>query len=452
MLSDEGFEDGGNLLLMTSIFSIKINPSPSLANNRLNGTNYDDSGNTIQTAENQIYVYDAENKMVEAKDANGNTLGTYFYDGDGKRVKKAVPNSEETIFVYDADGKLIAEYSNIVASQQEAKTSYLTNDHLGSPRILTDQNGQVISRRDFLPFGEEIQSGTGGRNSAQGYGGQDSIRQKFTLYERDNETDLDFAQARYYSYQHGRFTSIDPLLSTGEVSNPQSWNRYTYALNSPYFYTDPTGMYVCKADKTQCEQFENARLQANDNLKKIEEKYGKDSKQYEKAERALKYYGDPGKENGVVVVASTKIGGGKTTLDEKTKTVTVAFNPKQFGQEAFQALVGHEGVHVADYKDYIATGKTVNDYQAEYEGLFVQSVLGEAQYSGNYYVSTDGTKKDPPIKVELWNSSWKEVDKERDRAIKEFLAIPKSKGGLYQLTPESTKRTYFPTAPRKRRR
>ena len=51
---------------------------------------------------------------------------------------------------------MVAEYSTIVASPTEAKISYLTNDHLGSPRILTDQNGQVISRRDFLPYGEEI--------------------------------------------------------------------------------------------------------------------------------------------------------------------------------------------------------------------------------------------------------------------------------------------------------
>jgi hypothetical protein len=75
---------------------------------------------------------------------------------------------------------MVAEYSTIVATQPNAKVSYLTNDHLGSPRVTSDANGQVISRRDLLPFGEEIQSGTGGRTTAQGYGGGDSIRQKFT--------------------------------------------------------------------------------------------------------------------------------------------------------------------------------------------------------------------------------------------------------------------------------
>jgi RHS repeat-associated protein len=93
-----------------------------------------------------------------------------------------------------------------------------------------------------MPFGEEIASGTGGRNSAQGYGGQDSIRQKFTAYERDTESGLDFAQARYYSSAHGRFTSTDPLASSASAGDPQSWNRYAYSYNNPLRYTDPSGM------------------------------------------------------------------------------------------------------------------------------------------------------------------------------------------------------------------
>jgi RHS repeat-associated protein len=103
-----------------------------------------------------------------------------------------------------------------------------------------------------LPFGEEITSGTGGRNSAQGYGGQDSIRQKFTGYERDTETDLDFAQARYYGSAMGRFTSIDPynIVTVAAdqdelnlyLQHPQIWNRYTYVLNNPLRLVDPEGL------------------------------------------------------------------------------------------------------------------------------------------------------------------------------------------------------------------
>jgi uncharacterized protein RhaS with RHS repeats len=57
-------------------------------------------------------------------------------------VKKVVPaTGETTLFVYDASGKMVAEYSTIVTPPSEAKVSYLTNDHPGSPRVITDQNG-----------------------------------------------------------------------------------------------------------------------------------------------------------------------------------------------------------------------------------------------------------------------------------------------------------------------
>ncbi len=96
-----------------------------------------------------------------------------------------------------------------------------------------------IKRQDYLPFGEELQAGVGGRTTAQGYVG-DNVRQKFTGYERDLETGLDFAQARYHSAPQGRFTSVDPLPASAIALAPQTWNRYTYAANNPLRYTDPS--------------------------------------------------------------------------------------------------------------------------------------------------------------------------------------------------------------------
>jgi RHS repeat-associated protein len=225
------------------------NPTANPQNNKLVGTNYDSVGNTTLDANNQSYVYDAENKMIQAKGVSNQVLGDYFYDGDGKRVKKAVPNGETTIFVYDAIGRMVAEYSTVTASQEVAKISYTTNDHLGSPRITTDSLGKVISRRDFLPFGEEIQRAS--------YG-SDSVRQKFTGYERDSETGLDYAKARMFGSGVGRFTSPDPYnvilekergedederaaILIGFISNPQRWNMYIYVVNNPFAFTDPDG-------------------------------------------------------------------------------------------------------------------------------------------------------------------------------------------------------------------
>ena len=80
-------------------------------------------------------MFNGDNKQKEVRDANNNVVGTYSYDGTGARVKK-VSASETTIFVYDAGGKLVAEYAN--QSPASPTISYLTNDSLGSPRVVTD--------------------------------------------------------------------------------------------------------------------------------------------------------------------------------------------------------------------------------------------------------------------------------------------------------------------------
>src|SRR6266508_304641 len=120
---------------------------------------------------------------------------------------------------------------------------WLVQDHLGSTRMVVDRSGSLggIRRHDFAPFGEELSAGIGIRSASNGYGA-DSTRQKFTGYEHDDETGLDFAQARYYASVQGRFTSVDPLMASATVRNPQTWNRYAYVLNNPLALVDPDGM------------------------------------------------------------------------------------------------------------------------------------------------------------------------------------------------------------------
>lgn len=195
----------------------------------------------MQDPERRTFTFNGDDKQIQVKDVNQNVIGTYYYDGEGKRVKK-VTNTETTVFVYDGGGDLAAEYSTAV--NQQPTTSYLTTDQLGSPRVITDKMGNVISRRDFMPFGEEIYAGVGPRTTVQKYSasGLDNIRKRFTGYEKDTETNLDFAEARMYQNKHGRFTIADPLLASIEIGNPQTFNRYIYTGNNPVNYTDPSGL------------------------------------------------------------------------------------------------------------------------------------------------------------------------------------------------------------------
>lgn len=189
----------------------------------------------------RTFILNGENKQITVKDSNGNNVGQYFYDGEENRVKK-ITNTETTIFVYSSV-KLVAEYSTQLATSPSI--NYTTTDHLGSPRIITDELGQVKSRRDFMPFGEELYAGVGARTGDSGlkYSATvDAVRQKFTGYQKDGETSLDFAEARMYENRFGRFTSVDPLLASGKSAHPQSFNRYVYVGANPLLRTDPEGL------------------------------------------------------------------------------------------------------------------------------------------------------------------------------------------------------------------
>jgi len=126
----------------------------------------------------------------------------------------------------------------------EGRVQWLVTDHLGTPRMIVDQSGALstLKRHDYLPFGEELFAGAGGRTTTLGYASGDSVRQQFTQKERDVETGLDYFGARYHSSVQGRFTSPDPLLSSGKLTQPQSWNRYSYVINRPLKLVDPTGL------------------------------------------------------------------------------------------------------------------------------------------------------------------------------------------------------------------
>jgi RHS repeat-associated protein len=67
------------------------------------------------------------------------------------------------------------------------------------------------------------------------------VTQRFTGQVRDQETGLDFFNARYFGSAIGRFTSVDPENAGADLYNPQSWNGYGYVANNPLAYVDPDG-------------------------------------------------------------------------------------------------------------------------------------------------------------------------------------------------------------------
>jgi RHS repeat-associated protein len=248
---------------------------------------YDLAGNQTKDylTSNGTRIFDAENQMILATNSAGDN--EYSYDGEGKRVKRYVAAEDtETWQVYGLGGELIAEYDGEDNDPSAPKKEYgyrngqllviaepappcpeigpcwfeeggeddtggstpvhwLITDQLGTPRMIFDQSGSLanVSRHDYLPFGEELF--TAGRTPGLGYTSSDSVRQKFTQKERDNETGLDYFINRYYGSTQGRFTSADPaMVSLARMVDPQQLNLYSYVRNKPLSLIDPDGREI----------------------------------------------------------------------------------------------------------------------------------------------------------------------------------------------------------------
>jgi RHS repeat-associated protein len=153
-------------------------------------------------------------------------------------VQRTDASGNTTTYVYDAFGSLAAEYNG---TQAATGTQYVTMDHLGSTRLVMGSTGN--ERHDYLPFGYDLGQSAGTWRAGSGLGyGADTVRQKFTGQERDQESaPLDYFNARYYSLAQGRFASVDPGNAGANLMDPQSWNGYGYVSNNPLRFTDPSG-------------------------------------------------------------------------------------------------------------------------------------------------------------------------------------------------------------------
>jgi len=197
---------------------------------------YDANGNMtkrIEAGTTYTQTFDAENRLITVTTPSGTT--TFVYDGDGNRVKK-VENGVTTIYVGALFEKNLT--TNVatsyylangqpVALRQNTTVSYLHGDHLGSTSLTTDASGNVVARQKYLPYGQ-IRSTTGTLPTDKGFTGQ-----------RLDGTGLMYYGARYYSAVLGRFISADTLVPG--AGNPQALNRYSYTLNNPLKYIDPSG-------------------------------------------------------------------------------------------------------------------------------------------------------------------------------------------------------------------
>ncbi|WP_460733221.1 RHS repeat-associated core domain-containing protein [Lysobacter tyrosinilyticus] len=207
------------------------------------GLGYDPQGN-LKNKNGQAYVFDYGNRLREITGQEG-----YRYDGSGRRVLASHLTQGNILSMYGQAGQLLfdqnlrgkvenTEYiylgGSLIASRTQNSvtgtiaTKYQHTDALGSPVAVTNEAGQVIDRTQYEPFGAAIN-----KPDYQGPG--------YTGHVMDAATGLTYMQQRYYDPQIGRFLSIDPVAARVTGDN---FNRYSYAGNSPYTFTDPDGREI----------------------------------------------------------------------------------------------------------------------------------------------------------------------------------------------------------------
>jgi len=287
------------------------------------------------------------------------------------------------------------------------------------------------------------------------------VRQKFTGKERD-ETELDFFGARYYGSTMGRFTSVDPILSSGDVTQPQSWNRYSYTYNNPMTQIDIYGLYVWGVGAGDEEK--EAFRKALKNLETERDKYKVGSANYKKFNNILLAYGKedaPGVtidfKAGVTAAGYGDAGGGvepNAVIDRKTGKVKldihVTFDTREIqghkNDDYFTTAVAHEGRHVInvraaivgaywDGKKFFAPNATTQ-YKQELDALSTQQFV--AQKLG-VDVVFKSVVSGHVVETPLYQRSWGKVD-----AMKLREAVNNVLGTQYNLS-KDRQGTKFPS-------
>ena len=183
-----------------------------------------------QNTASASYVYDAAGRRVQTT-VNGSTVD-FAYDLAGREVAKYTPSVFRRLEVYNPhNGRHLVTYVN-------GLTFFDFQDQVGTERVKMTQDGTHYKSTRSLPFGD----GQVGSGPDLGLTGPDH----FTGQELDSESNLTHFWFRQFSATQGRWMSPDPAGAVAEnLGDPQSWNRYLYALNNPLNLVDPLGLDTC---------------------------------------------------------------------------------------------------------------------------------------------------------------------------------------------------------------
>jgi RHS repeat-associated protein len=258
-----GYDNVGNRLTRISSLSGVINQAFGYdANDRLNGDQYDNNGNTKSapvsqpTAVNPQQIlgtdsYDSENRLTARTGVSGSNV-TLVYDGDGNRVQEIANGQIKSYLVDDRNptgyAQVVEEivngsvnhtytYGLDLISQDQLNpatnswgATFYGYDGHGNVRFLTDESGQVIDTYIYDAFGTLI-TATGSTTNRYLYTGE----------QFDPNLGLYNLRARLMNPLTGRFWTQDGY--EGDSEDPISLHKYLYSNTDPTNNSDPSGHF-----------------------------------------------------------------------------------------------------------------------------------------------------------------------------------------------------------------
>jgi RHS repeat-associated protein len=169
------------------------------------------------------YVYDGDGSLVLR------IAGEVRVYSPGKHYDLEVSGSVTTVKkYYSLNGQTVA----VRTIQGETDTlNWILNDHLGSANVTAAADGSKLAELRYSAFGE-VRFSSGTTPTQYQYTGQLKV----------STIQLSWYNSRWYDSELGHFVQPDSIIP--EMSNPGSWDRFSYVLNSPIRYNDPSGHMV----------------------------------------------------------------------------------------------------------------------------------------------------------------------------------------------------------------
>ncbi|EGT0674017.1 hypothetical protein JAF85_004838 [Citrobacter werkmanii] len=215
------------------------------------------------------YRWDGMGQLVQLITPQGERW-RYTYDAFGRRLSKRRERTTLGIAGYDyqwsgdllvaetpvyADGTAAVEHSvywlyepgalTPGARYENGQLHYVVRDHMGTPRELLTEDGQVVRAQKLSVWGKAEQYRFGGPGAANDEDNAPHCPWRFAGQYADDESGLHYNRFRYYDAETGQYVSPDPIGLRGGI------NPYSYVKN-PLMWIDPLGLtgWQIDGDKT----------------------------------------------------------------------------------------------------------------------------------------------------------------------------------------------------------